>query len=128
MEYDPEAAKRQIEMSSPDVREYVKRMRDTIDGAVNEIERLRGVIRDHVRSASGHIVDNYDVEPVTHISIDGMRTLVRSTPQLYDFYLMTPLGGWSADHRQAFHETVVRGFSERNAEKIAKSIWSAGTV
>lgn len=93
--------------------------------AVDEIVRLRGVIADHTRTATGHLVSNTDVDVVSVVDIGQLRTLVRTTPKLYEFHLAQPLGGWSEDHKHAFHTQVVKEFAEREADKIARSIWTA---
>lgn len=125
-EYDREAAERQIELSSPDVRHYVRSLRDTIDAARAEIMRLSDVIDSHTSRVSGLVVGNYAPLPtMTAIDVDGMRTVVRAEPRLGDFYLAEPLAGYSPDHRRAFHKQVVTGFTEMLAEDIARSIWSA---
>ena len=107
-----------------DVVQYVEQLARSVDAASREILRLGEVIDDPVRRATNLVVSNFEVEPVTILDIGGMRTLVRCSPTLSDFYLAEPMGGWSPDHKRHFHKMVVREFSERNAEKIAKSIWA----
>ena len=129
MNYDPEAARAYIETAPPDVRQYVEMLRETIDAATTEIIRLRGVIDKHTSSASRFVVEYHDVLPaVTTIDIDGMRTLIRVRPKQYEFYLAEPLCGYSSDHRRAFHKQVAHGFSERSADDIGRSIWTAKAV
>lgn len=125
-DYDPEAAKRQVELSSPDVRYYVQSLRETVDAATAEIVRLHQVIDRHTSEASRAVIEYHDVLPaITTIDMDCMRTLVRVKPREREFYLYGSMGGYSEDHRRAFHKQVVAGFSHKSADDIARSIWSA---
>lgn len=115
----------ELALASFIVQDHVKRIERELRAAVDEIVRLQGVIADHTRTASGHLVSNTDVDVVSVVDIGQLRTCVRATPKHYEFYLAQPLGGWSEDHKQAFHKQVVKEFANREADKIARSIWTA---
>lgn len=115
----------QIAISPPAVREHITDLKRSLRYAADEIVRLNDVIEQHVMSASVHVVSNFNTESITTLDVSGMRTRVRVSPMLHEFYLAESMGGWSEDHRRAFHKMVVRGFSEGSAEKIAESIWTA---
>lgn len=107
-----------------DAMDEIKRLRQDLRSATDEIVRLRAVISDHTKSAAGYVISNTDVDVVTMIDFAGMRTHVKTWPRLHEFYLCEPMSGWSDEHRWAFHKNVVKGFADREAEKIGKSIWS----
>lgn len=122
-------AREWIEAWAPDfVRDYVERQREALAHAVGEIDRLHEVIAGHMKLASGHVVSNIAVDVITVPDMDGMRTRISTRPHLYEFYLAEKLAGCSDEHKRAFHKNVVREFSEREAEKIALSIWGKSSA
>lgn len=117
--------KQYLDRSPPDVRGYVEYVERQLETAVGEIDRLRGVVERHVKGAANMVVENLIVDPVTIRDVNGLRTSITVRPMEHTFYLAERLGTWSQDHREAFHRQVVKGFSEKSAEIIARSIWSA---
>ena len=106
--------------------ERIAELEEMLRSATEEIVRLRDIISYHTKSAAGYVVSNIDVDVVSAMDGSGMRTQVRTSPRHYDFYLAEPISGYSSEHKRAFHQNVVRGFSEREADKIAASIWATG--
>jgi hypothetical protein len=123
--YDPDWAEEELAKAGPDLQEYVKRLKEAIDAASQEVVRLQGVIREHVTRASGNVVGNFRVDTLVTIDDAEVRTVVKVEPMLHEFRLAEPLVNWSADHKAMFHKTVVQGFSERTAKLIGDAIWNA---
>lgn len=118
-----------MEKSPQELKLENETLRERLRSAADEIVRLHDVIAQHTKTASGYVVNNYEVEPKSHIEdFRGIVTMIKVDPCVYEFNLAENLTPWSGDHRRAFVEQVIKGLGSRHAEKISNSIWSAEKI